>query len=151
MPKLGDQFGDEPELDSSVQLPENRVAVEKGLTANERKKALGTNLDYKRSTPDVRKCIIEARKTEWEKWLRFGAAIVVTEEQVQELINKGHTLYPTQWVDTDKNQHLKHTPDYKAKYKSRLVACGQFENCPELRTDSPTCSVEGINILLSWA
>ena len=61
-------------------------------------------------------------------------------------------MLPTQWIETDQNDHLKrpgvvHVPDLK----SRLVACGQFENCPGLRTDSPTVDVEGLNLVSSFA
>ena len=57
---------------------------------------------------------------------------------------------PFQWVETDKNEHMKGQPGYKRKCKSRLVGCGQFENCPEARKDSPTCDVEGLNLLMAW-
>ena len=46
-----------------------------------------------------------------------------------------------------KRPGVKHVPDYK----SRLVACGQFEDCEEIRTDSPTADVEALNLLCSYA
>ena len=79
----------------------------------------------------------------------YDAAIPIEDEVLDDLLERGHALLPTQWVDTDKNAHLGEGHD--AEFKSRLVACGQFENCPEVRTDSPTCDVEGLNMLCSWA
>ena len=59
---------------------------------------------------------------------------------------------PTQWIETDKREHMrragvKHIPDYK----SRFVTCGQFENRHGIRSDSPTCNVEGLYIVCSYA
>ena len=39
----------------------------------------------------------------------------------------------------------------KADFKSRLVACGQYEDTTELRTDSPTCELEALNLIMSYA
>ena len=113
------------------------------MTANERKKALGTNLDFRNAPPHVTKGIIAAREVEWQKWKKFGAAVIIKGEQLKELISKGHGVCPTQWIDTDKNRHLQHQAGYEPAYKSRLVACGQFDSCPDLRTDSPTCPRRG--------
>ena len=71
---------------------------------------------------------------------------------LDELLSDGMSMLPTQWIETDQNEHLKrpgqaHEPDYK----SRLVACGQFEDCAGIRTDSPTVHVEGLNLLCSFA
>ena len=35
---------------------------------------------------------------------------------------------PSKWVDTIKNVHEKHKPDYVPEFKSRLVSCGNFED-----------------------
>ena len=32
-----------------------------------------------------------------------------------------------------------------------MVACGSFENTLGIRTDSPTCDLEGLNLIISWA
>ena len=63
----------------------------------------------------------------------------------------------TQWVETDKNEHLKLTSEdgsvpknYVPNYKSRLVARGD-EEIAEIRSDSPTCDMEVINIICSVA
>ena len=54
-----------------------------------------------------------------------------------ELLSEGHWPVPTQWVENEK--------------KSRLVACGQFEDRTGIRSDSPTCGVEGFNLIASFA
>ena len=58
-----------------------------------------------------------------------------------------------QWIETDRNAHKgrKDGPYVKPEFKSRLVGCGQHENMIGVRTDSPTCAVEGQNLLCSWA
>ena len=71
---------------------------------------------------------------------------------LDELIQEGQSVLPTQWIETDKREHMRragvqHIPEYK----SRLVACGQFENRHGIRSDSPTCDVEGLNIVCSYA
>ena len=57
------------------------------------------------------------------------------------------------WVDTDKNAYLRRDRDYvsvPAKYKSRLVGCGNFVTMERLRTDSPAGDVDSHNIVCSW-
>ena len=49
---------------------------------------------------------------------------------------------PSKWVDTSKNIHEKHTPDYVPEFKSRLVSCGNFEDAEGVRTDAPTSDKE---------
>ena len=44
---------------------------------------------------------------------------------------------PSKWVDTIKNIHEKHKPDYVPDFKSRLVSCGNFEDA-----DAPTSDIE---------
>ena len=39
---------------------------------------------------------------------------------------------------------------FLAKYKSRLVGCGNFETTQGLRTDSPAGDVDSHNIVCSW-
>ena len=61
-------------------------------------------------------------------------------------------MIPTQWIEVDKNAHLKQSGEYTGpEFKSRLVACGQFEDATDLRTDSPTCDVDGLNLVLALA
>ena len=86
-----------------------------------------------------------------EKWLDFGTTVKVQGDTLQELMDEGHKPIPTQWIETDQNEHLKrpgkvHTP----KLKSRLVGCGQFEDRRGIRSDSPTWDVEVQNLIFSF-
>ena len=49
---------------------------------------------------------------------------------------------PSKWVDTIKNIHEKHKPDYVPEFKSRLVSCGNFEDAKGVRTDAPSSDIE---------
>jgi len=82
----------------------------------------------------------------------FNAGVKIEGQQLDNLLSEGHKMIPSQWIETDQNEHLKrpgkiHTPDLK----SRLVACGQHEDTRGLRADSPTCDVEGLNLMCSFA
>ena len=60
-----------------------------------------------------------------------------------------------QWIDTDKKEHEKEQArrdgrEHVIELKSRMVACGNLESCEGIRTDSPTCPVEGVNLILAW-
>ena len=61
-----------------------------------------------------------------------------------ELLDEGHRIIPTQWIETDKAEHRRRSGgEYVApELKSRLVGCGQFEDTVGIRTDSPTCDIE---------
>ena len=64
-----------------------------------------------------------------EKWMSFNAGVILTDEEVRQLIEAGCEIYPLQWIEVDKNAHLRMDNDYvsvSAKYKSRLVGCGNF-------------------------
>eukprot|EP00973_Karenia_brevis_P077665 10793340-Karenia_brevis.AAC.1 len=45
-------------------------------------------------------------------------------------------MIPTQWIETDQNDHLKRpAQEHVAEFKSRLVACGNFEDTEGVRAD----------------
>ena len=69
------------------------------------------------------------------------------------MLDQGHKPIPLQWVDIDKNEHERREggPHVAPLFKSRLVSRGDLEETTGVRTDSPTCDIEGLNILLSWA
>ena len=93
-----------------------------------------------------------SRKVEWDKWMEFNAGQLIRGDLLKELLSDGHRLIPTQWIETDKNAHLHKLGKYvKAELKSRLVGCGQFEDTTDLRTDSPTCELEALNLICSFA
>ena len=59
---------------------------------------------------------------------------------------------PTQWIEVDKNAHLRHAGQgtIEPKMKSRLVARDALSK--EVNsTDSPTADNEAIHLLCSWA
>jgi len=129
-----------------------RVAVPTGTNKNKRKQLAGKNLNYDAADKSTREGLDGSRRKEWKKWMDFDAGVIIEKDTLRELMDEGHSLLPTQWIDTDQNEHLKrpgkpHTPEFK----SRLVACGQLENCKGVRADSPTCDVEGLNMICSWA
>ena len=68
------------------------------------------------------------------------------------MLDQGHKPIPLQWVDIDKNEHKRREggPYVAPLFKSRLVSRGDLEETTGVRTDSPTCDIEGLNILLSF-
>ena len=62
-------------------------------------------------------------------------------------------MIPTQWIDIDKNEHLRRPggPKVASKHTSRLVVRGDLEEDLGIRTDSPTCELEGLRLIMPWA
>jgi len=85
------------------------------------------SIRYEETDAETRRLLDEARRTEWAKFERFAATVPVTGTEKEKLLSEGHVVIPSQWVDVDKNEHLKGKPDYTPKMKSRLVSCGNFE------------------------
>ena len=86
-----------------------------------------------------------------KKWTSFNAGVSLTDEEVRQLTDAACEIYPMQWVDTDKNAHLRRDKDYvsvPAKCKSRLVGCGNFETTDGRRTDSAVGDVDSHNYRL---
>ena len=85
--------------------------------------------------------------------MSFNAGVVLTDEEVRQLTEAGCEIYPMQWIELDKNAHLRRDNDFvsvQAKYKSRLFGFGNFETTEGLRTDSPAGEVDSHNIVCSW-
>ena len=83
--------------------------------------------------------------------MKFKAGIVLTPEQVEELIADGATVCSMQWVETDRNAFRRRdNKDVKPDLKSRLVGCGNFEETEDLRTDSPAGDSDSHNLVCSW-
>ena len=57
-------------------------------------------------TPDVQAALRERRRTEWNKWMKFNAGVILTDEEVRRLTEAGRDIYPMKWVDTDKKTYL---------------------------------------------
>jgi hypothetical protein len=112
----------------------------------------GKNLRYDQVDAKPRAKLDKSREAEWKKWMDFDAGILIQGELLEELLKDGVSMLPTQWIETDENEHLKRPGvEHEAVTKSRLVACGQHENREGLRTDSPTASVEALNLICSFA
>ena len=111
------------------------------------------NLHFPSCTPDVHAVPRETRRIEWNKWMKFNAGIILTDEEVRQLAEAGCEIYPMKWADTDKNAYLRRDNDYASvptKYKSRLVGCGNFVATEGLRTDSPADDVDSHNVVCRW-
>ena len=108
---------------------------------NADKEPKGATLQYRRADEYTKRATDESRKVEWQKWKHFHAAIPIEGKDLEELVKEGHEIYPTAWVDVDKNFH-------------RRVVEGQ--DAPLLATegirrDAPTCEQGCLNLLISWA
>ena len=74
-------------------------------------------------------------------------------KELQNLLDEGHKVIPSKWVETDKHEHLKGTPEYSPKMRARLVICGNCEDVSreDVRCDAPTADDESHCLLASWA
>ena len=109
------------------------------------------NLRYADCTPEIQKGLRRCRAEEWQKWMKFNAGVVISQEEVDLLMSEGVKILPMQWVETDKNAHKRrHNVKVPPLLKSRLVGCGNFEDTEGLRTDSPTADVDAHNLVFSW-
>ena len=118
-----------------------------------KKKGGARTLHFASCPPEVQAALIKKRRTEWNKWMKLNAGVILTDEEVHQLTEAGCEIYPTQWTEVDNNAQLRRDSDYvsvPAKHKSRLVGCGNFETTEGLRTDSPAGDVESHNIVCSW-
>ena len=86
-----------------------------------------------------------------DKWKHFNAVYPASGPELEQLLVQGHKPIPLQWVDIDKNEHKRRKggPHVAPLFKSRLVSRGDLEETTGVRTASPTCDIEGLNILLS--
>jgi hypothetical protein len=140
---------DDPERQAFIA---ERVEIPLGTNKNVRKQMAGKNLKYDQCDARTKALLDKSRLKEWKKWMDFDAGVVIEGDLLRELLSEGASMLPTQWIETDQNEHLKrpgqhHVPDLK----SRLVACGQYEDKAGLRTDSPTADVEALNLVCSFA
>ena len=110
------------------------------------------NINFETSDQFTQSGLTESRKVEWAKWKQFDAVYPVSGPELEQLLDQGHKPIPLQWVDIDKNEHKRREggPHVAPLFKSRLVSRGDLEETTGVRTDSPTCDIEGLNILLSW-
>ena len=120
----------------------NWVLMKEQVEHQRELKDLPGNLDYRRESPTVQSYIDGTRHKEWKKYEDFQAARPLKGKELSDLLEAGHVPIPSKWVDTIKNIHEKHKPDYVPEFKSRLVSCGNFEDAEVVRTDAPTSDIE---------
>ena len=101
----------------------------------------GKTLRYEHCDNVTQNELDKSRATEWQTWKDFGAGVKRQGKELQDLLAEGHKPIPTQWIETC----------HDGEYKSRLVACGQYEDRTDIRSDAPTCSLEVFNIIVSFA
>ena len=143
---------------SSSMTPDERAESTALFTAflsqtgqeDEGKKVLKV-IHYETAPPEVQKGLQGSRAKEWSKFEQFGAAIPVVGKEKDDLLAEGHRVIPSKWVDTDKAEFKKGSPDYQPIWKSRLVSCGNFEDSEGLRSDSPTADIDVHLLICIWA
>ena len=117
-----------------------------------KKRKKSENINFETSDQFTQSGLTESRKVEWNKWKQFNAVNLVSGPELEQLLDQGHKPIPLQWVDIDKNQHKRRLggPHVAPLFESRLVSRGDLEETTGVRTDYPTCDIEGLNFLLSW-
>ena len=116
-----------------------------------KKKAVGKELNFLKSPPEIREKIAAARRKEWENWSNFEACDVIPPEDVAawKRAHPGVQVLPMRWVDINKAE-----VGEPEKMKSRIVVLGHLEKAAldgEVRTDSPTASHLMLSLLLTFA
>ena len=93
-------------------------------------------MNYEKETAEVREGLDGSRKVEWDEWLQFVAGKPCRGKELQHLLDEGHEIVPTRWVDVDKAAHKrrKNGPVIPPEYKSRLTGRGDLENLDGIRT-----------------
>ena len=114
-----------------------RVAIDSRLNKNQKKQAAGKTLNYQKCDEFTRSGLDKARKAEWDKWKQFDAGTIIQGQELRNLIQQGHKVIPTQWMEVDKNSHLKQSADYTPEFMSRLVACDNSKTLPNFEQIHP--------------
>ena len=83
-----------------------RIEIGTEVKGNWRKQIAGKTLGYDTCGNVDKKKLDDSRSVEWKKWLDFGASVKIQGQVLHELLGEGHKPIPTQWIDTDKNEHL---------------------------------------------
>ena len=111
------------------------------------------NIRFEASDQFTQAGLTESRKVEWAKWKQFNAVYPVSGPELEQVLAQRHKPIPLQWIEIDKNEHKRREggPLVAPLFKSRFVNRGDLEETTGVRSDSPTCDIEGLNLLLSWA
>ncbi len=74
---------------------------------------------YHRMDEAMQKLMMEARLKEWDNYKSFGAIKGISEHEARDLVGLGAEELPTQGIETDKNETLRHVqPDLPPKCKA---------------------------------
>ena len=95
------------------------------------------NLYFPSCPPKIQAALRETRHAEWKQWMSFNAFVTLTDEGVRQHTEGGCEIYTMQWIEVDKSAHLRRDNEFVsflAKYKSRLVGCGNLETTEGLHT-----------------
>ena len=128
----------------------NRVLTKEQVEHQRELKDLPNNLDYRRESPTVQSYIDGSRQKEWKKYGDFQTAIPLKGKKLSDLLEAANVPIPSKWVDTTKNNHKKHKPDYVPEFKSR-VSRGNFEDEEGVRTDATTSDIEAHALVAGFA
>ena len=77
----------------------------------------------------MKRLIDKAREAEWQKYIKYSAAVPLSKEDGDALVTEGHTLIPSKWVDVDKNNkshEASHVP--KVNYEDQSSLRNGFPN-----------------------
>ena len=130
-----------------------------GMQKSNKKKVLKKkdgerDLHFPSCTPDVQVALRETRRTEWNKCVKFNAGVMLPNEEVRQLTEAGcRDLSDEMGRYRQKKRiydEIMITFLFPAKYKSRVVGCGNLETMEGLRTDSPDGDVDSHTIVCSW-
>ena len=138
-----------------IQATGNWIAFwsERAPNKHQKLEKRGKLINYSKATEEVQVGLNESREVEWSKWIKHGAASVRTQEEAAKMRSAGAEEIGTQWIETDKNEHLRKPGEWNVvppNLKSRLVALGNHEK-HRVRSDSPTADNEALHLIASFA
>ena len=70
------------------------------------------NLHFPSCSLEVQAAIREMRHAEWKKWMSCNAGVNLADKEVRQLTGACCEIYPMQWIEVDKNAHLRRDSDY---------------------------------------
>ena len=113
-----------------------------------KKVGAGRELNFDREQPHVQQKLLETRRKEWANWQNYTDGYWIIRSDLEAMKQKDPSLkvIPTRWVDVDKSED----PD-DPQLKSRLVVRGDLEDASQMRTDSPTCSMLMLSLVLAMS
>ena len=153
-----DVSGDSSEDEQQALLLQQQEPPDVFLTG----KAVRSEVNLKTLSPEDRAKFDASMAKEWASWMNFGAAEILTEQQIAELPDDAEII-GARWVHTDKNKKPRLLAEAMKKKtgksdaqiqrefpfeaKSRMVVQGNQEVASEIRSDSPTASLLAFNFV----